>query len=402
MMVEKELSPSDVSLIVADVASALEHLHSQGYYHRDLKPDNIVIDETGRAVVVDLGFCLHQEEQWDQEGKARGTREYMSADMLVGMTHLTDRRSDIYAIGAVLFELLTGAPPGAGDSKEESFVNALMVSLRPPTFPPNVPEGIQKICLRCLASASEARFETAADVERAIRAALASDGEASAKAEGPLVAPFWRLGVRWGRAATAQRSFEEAVHRDLPALLSAADQSGSHSRVGLLLMIGVSALEEASGCIELLKRENILIEEPPECRSLWSMIRGRFTKAQIEALPTTASVMRSWLKEMRNRAEGLLEERPKRSRHAFEAGTYASEYPNGGLARLLQTTDAAGIERELIEEFAREAEASGSPEGVRLALEQLERRVDRQLFPHGTGMSVAHRKGSCEAEIGRE
>ncbi len=191
-----------VGLMTA-VARAVDHLHRQGILHRDLKPSNILIDSEGRPHVTDFGLAktLADDSQPTATGVIAGTPSYMAPEQASGRRAELGPAADVYSLGAVLYELLTGQPP----FREENPLDTVMQVLsRDPPLPrqlnARVPRGLELICLRCLAKSAEARYASAG--------ALADDLERFARGE-PLEVrppgPVARL-QRWARREPALAS----------------------------------------------------------------------------------------------------------------------------------------------------------------------------------------------------
>src|SRR5262249_47275898 len=117
--------------LVAAVAEALHHAHRHGVVHRDIKPGNILLDEAGAPHVADFGLAL-REEDFGKGAAFPGTPAYMSPEQARGEGHRVDGRSDIFSLGVVIYELLTGRRPFRGATREELLGQIVSVEARPP------------------------------------------------------------------------------------------------------------------------------------------------------------------------------------------------------------------------------------------------------------------------------
>ena len=172
--------------IVASVAGALNAAHLAGLVHRDVKPANILLDRSGNVYLTDFGLAVREDELFAERSRVAGTLAYMPPEQIRGDTHLLDGRADIYALGAVLYELLTGRALFRATHIEEYRELILRREPRPPrTVEPAVPEELERVCLKCLAKEVRDRYRTAQD--------LAADLEAwLAETTRPAVAPHAR------------------------------------------------------------------------------------------------------------------------------------------------------------------------------------------------------------------
>jgi tRNA A-37 threonylcarbamoyl transferase component Bud32 len=191
----KRADPKVASALVATVARAVHHAHERGVLHRDLKPDNILMDEDGAPHVADFGVAKRLGEQGLTEpGVVIGTRAYMAPEQARGDVAAITTAVDQFSLGIVLYELLTGEPPlatQAGDIEPPS----------PRARVPTVPRDLEAICLKCIAREPGARYDSVA--------ALAIDLEHFVRGEPPvagppnLVARAWRFSRRHRLAVTA-------------------------------------------------------------------------------------------------------------------------------------------------------------------------------------------------------
>jgi serine/threonine-protein kinase len=152
---------------VAQVARAVAYLHAQGIVHRDLKPSNILLDEQGRPCVTDFGLVkmITVGGKATATGTILGTPAYMAPEQAAGNLGTVGPQSDVYSLGAILYELLTGRAP----IQEQTPLDALVQVLegeppRPRAINPQIPRDLELICLKCLEKAPDARYASAAAV----------------------------------------------------------------------------------------------------------------------------------------------------------------------------------------------------------------------------------------------
>jgi serine/threonine protein kinase len=161
--------------IVGNMARALDYAHSQGVVHRDIKPSNILMDKHGEALLTDFGIAKVMQDtggtQLTGTGSILGTPEYMSPEQAEGVS--VDHRSDLYSLGVVLYELLTGQPPYQAKTPLAVVLMHVKEPLPlPHTINPNVAEPLEQVVLKAMAKNRNQRYQTAAEMEQALKNAL--------------------------------------------------------------------------------------------------------------------------------------------------------------------------------------------------------------------------------------
>src|SRR5262245_144035 len=189
---EQPLSARQAAEYIRDAAEVVHYAHHQGTLHRDLKPSNILIDRQGRVRITDFGLARRIEGGSDLTltGQILGTPSYMPPEQASGKRSLVAAASDIYSLGAVLYELLTGRPPFRGESPAETLRQVETLDpLSPRLLSPAIPRDLETICLKCLEKEPHKRYGTAQ--------LLADDLGRYLRGEPIIARPIGRLARGW-------------------------------------------------------------------------------------------------------------------------------------------------------------------------------------------------------------
>lgn len=177
VMADKPMHPRDAAKTMIAIARAVQHAHEKGILHRDLKPSNILIDETGQPMVSDFGLAKRVEGGMSLTGTGAivGTPSYMSPEQAEGTRNPTPA-SDIYSLGAILYELLTGRPPFLAASAVETLLLVRSEEpVRPRALNPQIDVDLEFICRKCLEKTPEHRYATAGKLADDLDAFLAGE-----------------------------------------------------------------------------------------------------------------------------------------------------------------------------------------------------------------------------------
>lgn len=165
---ERPLPPAKAAELVKTIAEAIRYAHHRGILHRDLKPQNVLIDEQGRPRVTDFGLAKRTgtDSGLTQTGAVMGSPSYMPPEQATGRQDQVGPHSDVYSLGAILYQLLTGKAPFVAETPLATLKKVVEEDPVPPSKQnPLVPPDLETICLKCLEKKPERRYRTARDLE---------------------------------------------------------------------------------------------------------------------------------------------------------------------------------------------------------------------------------------------
>ena len=205
---EKQLPITDTVRIASEVASALDYAHRHGVLHRDIKPENILLHD-GQALVADFGIALAMRKaggaRLTETGLSLGTPQYMSPEQATAEREL-DARTDIYALGAVTYEMLTGEAPFTGTTTQAIIAKLMTEVPRPPSvLRKAVPEAIERAVLTALEKLPADRFASAAQFAEALTSLSATPAPRTS------ARPVARTPSRWRTVALGATSMAVAA-----------------------------------------------------------------------------------------------------------------------------------------------------------------------------------------------
>lgn len=171
----RKISQQKAATVIEKMADALEVAHRQGIIHRDLKPENVIIDRSGEPIITDFGLAhrlQNRNARLTQDGALLGSPGFMSPEQIEGDVEQMDNRSDIYSLGVLFFELLTGRLPFEGTT---AAVLGQIIAKEPPSvseFRPDINPDLEAICMKMMKKSPGDRFQTMKETSDSVSEAL--------------------------------------------------------------------------------------------------------------------------------------------------------------------------------------------------------------------------------------
>jgi tetratricopeptide (TPR) repeat protein len=217
------LPTREAGQLVATLARAVQVAHQRDIIHRDLKPANVLLTADGTPKIADFGLAKRLDLPSGQtvSGAVMGTPQYMAPEQASGKSHKIGPAADVYALGAVLYDVLTGHPPFQGDTPYDTLSQVISREPLPPSrVQPKVSRDLETICLKCLEKEPRRRYASALALATDLECFLAGEPIRARRAS------VWERGVKWARRRPAVAA--------LTGLLTAVVAAGA---LGLVLMV---------------------------------------------------------------------------------------------------------------------------------------------------------------------
>lgn len=315
---EGALPPERIVEIARQVCHGLEAAHEKGVVHRDVKPGNVMITPEGRVKVVDFGIARAAgAESVTRTGLVMGSASYLSPEQARGEPG--DERSDIYSLGCVLYQMLTGRPPFVAENPISALYQHVNEPVEPPSSIRPVPAALENVVLRALEKEPAKRFGSVKEMENALETALESDGTKTMPlpvAAGELTAPVQRVDATAPVQRVAATGVSHLRGRSFPWAIVGAVVLGVLVVAALAMALGGADPKQAAR--QAARDANQQSEEPSPTESPTAVLEPLSVEVAFAGLSTAIVQAESdggdkhAIEELQDRADKVLE--------AYEAG----------------------------------------------------------------------------------
>lgn len=371
------------TLLLRRLAEVMVAVHERRLLHCDLKPENVIVDQSGQPFVTDFGLALADKGEAIPDGRVAGTPDHMAPESLVGLSSQLDPRADLWSLGVIYYRLLTGKRLNDGFEKEDCLVIAVGLGKSELDFSSNVPASVRKTCERCLALEPYLRFDCCQDLVEALDAAL-NQREPQWITRLQLVA--WRMGMKLGGAVEnhgiARRKLKEATEGLTANQWPTAAFNSLREALGfeLGMLLAFDDLTTLAGSIHL----EVGREPAWDRYQRWFYQPSTVSVADAQAWAVEATTIGRRLESLYGQLGNALREHNQTAVALFVFATHAvlwqlsRESPD----ELLQAANDTKLPRHVWEPGLACFQPDAKAEAVRSGLRQLDKDVERWLIEH--------------------
>jgi serine/threonine protein kinase len=259
------LPPREAALLVRTLAEAAHYAHEKQVIHRDLKPANVVLTGDGRPLITDFGLAkrLDSDTRVTPSEAVFGTASYMAPEQAEGRVRQIGPATDVYALGAILYEVLTGHPPFRGENVQATIRQVIHDDPAPPTRQrPEVPADLEAVCLKCLEKEPGQRYASARELAEDLARFLAGEAVTAVPADD------WERQARWARSAGFE--VEDVMTYGVRDVVYKARQVHLNRVVALKVIAGPAPADPAARARLRREAETVALLDHPNIVRIYS------------------------------------------------------------------------------------------------------------------------------------